>query len=146
MLHQVLTGQIIGAAMKILNVLGPGHDEKLYERALVIELQRQKLVAESQRQFPVHYDNVMVGNLIPDLIVNNLVIVDAKVADDFHEAHVRQMLSYLTVTGMELALLVNFKHATLRWKRIINERKPSAPQRPTRPPAISELREFRGER
>src|SRR5665213_3102469 len=78
--HEELTGQIIGAAMSVLNELKPGLDEKLYENALVIELAARGLAAEQQREFPVHYRGHFVGRLIPDLIVEGKVIADTKVA------------------------------------------------------------------
>jgi GxxExxY protein len=58
--------------------------------------------------------------MTPDLIVDDLVIVDPKVVEEFNQDHFAQMLGYLAITGLELAILINFKHASLRWKRIIN--------------------------
>ena len=63
-----------------------------------------------------------VGSLIPDLIVDGLVIVDTKVVTAFNDSHVAQMLGYLNITRLELALLLNFKEARLDWKRVILER------------------------
>ena len=68
-----LTQIIIGAAMNVLNKLKPGLDEKIYEQALVIELAKQGLVCEQQKQHPVHYDELLIGTLIRDLIVNGLL-------------------------------------------------------------------------
>jgi GxxExxY protein len=72
-----LTEKIIGAAHKVLFSLKPGLDEKLYERALIIELTKQGLRCEAQREFMVRYDGQLIGSLIPDLIVNDTVVVDA---------------------------------------------------------------------
>jgi GxxExxY protein len=113
-----LTEIIIGAAMKVLNTLKPGLDEKLYERALVIELTKQGLACDQQKQHPVHYDEQLIGTLIPDLIVNETVIVDPKVVTAFNENHLAQMLGYLNITGLKTALLLNFKHARLQIKRV----------------------------
>ena len=60
-----------------------------------------------------------IGRLIPDLIVDDLVIVDTKVATAFNENHVAKMTGYLTKTGLRLALLLNFKYAKLQWKRVV---------------------------
>ena len=84
MIHERLSGEIIGAAMEVLNELKPG-----------------------------------IGNLIPDLIVDNAVIVDPKVVACFTETHVAQMIGYLNITALDLALLVNFKNARLEWKRVL---------------------------
>jgi GxxExxY protein len=115
-----LTQAIIGAAMKVLNALKPGLDEKLYERALVIELRKQGLHCEQQKPHDVVYEGEHIGSLIPDLIVADRVIVDPKVVCDFNESHVAQMLGYLNITGRGTALLLNFKYAKLGIKRVSN--------------------------
>lgn len=115
-----LTEKIIGAAHKVLFALKPGLDEKLYERALIIELSKQGLRCESQRQFDVRYEGQLIGTLIPDLIVENLVIVDPKVVAAFTDTHLAQMLGYLNITGLKTALLLNFKYASLGIKRVSN--------------------------
>lgn len=115
-----LTEKIIGAAHKVLFTLKPGLDEKLYERALVIELAKQGLRSDSQKQFPVYYDGQHIGTLIPDLIVEDLVIVDPKVVTAFNDTHLAQMIGYLNITGLKTSLLLNFKHASLGIKRVSN--------------------------
>ena len=119
MKHEELTGQIIGAAMAVLNELKPGLDEKLYENALVIELTAGGHKAEQQREYPVHYRGHFIGKLVPDLIVDGKVIADPKVVSAFTETHTAQMLGYLNITGLEVALLLNFKEAQLKWKRVV---------------------------
>ena|ERR1043166_2262664 len=123
LIHEELSGKIIGAAMDVLNKMKPGLDEKLYERALFIELRARGHTVESQKDFPVFYENELIGNLVPDLIVDGKVIVDPKVVAAFNEAHIAQMAGYLTITGLELALLLNFKGARLEWKRVVLEEK-----------------------
>jgi PD-(D/E)XK nuclease superfamily len=100
-LHEELSGQIIGAAMAVLNKLKPGLDEKLYERAMVIELRGRG----------------------PDLIVDNSIIVDAKVVSGFNDTHVAQMIGYLSISGLQLGLLLNFQGARLDWKRVVRQHK-----------------------
>jgi len=79
LIHEALSRKIIGAAMEELNKIKPGLDEKLYERALLIELRRRGHTVESQKDFPVFYESELIGNLAPDLIVDGKVIVDPKV-------------------------------------------------------------------
>ena len=117
--HEELSHDIIGSAMEVLNELKPGLDEKLYENALVIELRRRGHTVEQQKQFPVYYKGELVGTLIPDLLIDGLVIVDPKVVRGFDEHHVAQMIGYLTITDLHLALLLNFKYAKLHWKRVV---------------------------
>lgn len=119
MKHEKITRSIIEAAMKVHSKLKPGLDESFYEKALVIELARMGLKIENQREFPIFYEGHFLGKLIPDLIVENAVIADPKVATAFNDAHVAQMLGYLNVTGLQVALLLNFKHASLEWKRVV---------------------------
>ncbi len=105
--------------MRVLNALKPGLNEKAYENALVVELQKQGHRLNQQKRFNVYYEGVLVDTLIPDLIVDDLIVVDPKVVDDFTPSHVAKMLGYLAVTGFRLALLLNFKHVDLRWRRIV---------------------------
>ena len=105
--------------MAVLNELRPGLDERLYENALVIELQERGHTVEQQREYPVHYRGRLIGKLIPDLIVDGRVVVDPKVVTAFNETHVAQMIGYLNITGLEVALLLNFKEAKLQWKRVV---------------------------
>jgi GxxExxY protein len=119
MIHEELSHEIIGAAMEVLNELKPGLDEKLYERAMIIELKRHGHIVSVQSGFPVYYRGELIGNLVPDMIVDNLVLVDPKVVACFTETHVAQMIGYLNVTGLDLALLMNFKNTRLEWKRVL---------------------------
>lgn len=117
--HRELSQDIIGAAMTVLNTLRPGLKEKAYENALVLELRKRGHRIEQQRAFDVIYDGVVVDTLVPDLIVDEKVIVDPKCVTDFSETHYAQMIGYLAITGLRLALLFNFKEAKLRWKRVV---------------------------
>ena len=119
MKHEEISRDIIGAAMAVLNELKPGLDEKLYENALIIELTSRGHTVEQQRQFPVHYCGHFIGQLVPDLIVDNAVIADPKITSVFTDTHVAQMLGYLNITGLEVALLLNFKESKLDWKRVV---------------------------
>lgn len=119
MIHGELSHSIVGAAMTVLNTLKPGLDEKIYERALKIELLKRGHRVESQRRFPVFYDGQDVGTLIPDLIVDGLVIVDTKVVRAFHDSHVAQMIGYLAITELRLGLLLNFRFARLISQRVV---------------------------
>jgi GxxExxY protein len=117
--HKELSESIIGAAMTVLNTLRPGLDEKLYERALVIELRKRGHRVDQQRQYPVCYDGEHIGTLVPDLIVDDVVIADPKVVTAFNDNHLAQMIGYLNITQLRLALLLNFKNAKLQWQRVV---------------------------
>jgi len=122
LLHEELSHSIIGAAMAVLNELKPGLDEKLYERALALELTARGHQIERQKQFQVFYRKELIGILVPDVIVDELVIVDPKVVSAFNDSHFAQMLGYLNISNLQLAILLNFKFVQLQWKRVVHER------------------------
>jgi len=119
-IHEELSGKII---VEVLNDLTSGLDEKLYERALVIELRRRGHTVDAQRSYPVFYNSERIGHLLPDLIVDDTVIVDQKVVSAFNEAHTAQMIGYLAISQLDLALFLNFKSARLEWKRVVRQNK-----------------------
>lgn len=113
------TRAIIGAAMEVLNVLGHGLLEKPYENALAVELGLQGIQFEQQPQFDVMYKKVCVGLYVPDLIVEGRVVVDTKTIEHIGNHEKGQMLNYLAFTGLKVGLILNFKHAQLKWKRVV---------------------------
>jgi GxxExxY protein len=121
LIHEELSRKIIGAAMTVLNELKPGLDEKLYENALAIELRYMGHEVTQQARYDVFFRDQLIGTLVPDLIVDGLVIVDTKVTIGFSDAHVAKMIGYLAKTQLDLALLINFKDITLQWKRVVRQ-------------------------
>ena len=117
--HVELTGSVIRAAIAVHQSLRPGLDEKFYERALCVELAEMGVHFEQQQSFDVNYRGKYLGNLVPDLVVENSIIVDTKCVESFNAAHESQMLGYLNITGLDIALLLNFKVWPLGKKRII---------------------------
>lgn len=125
-----MTSEIIASAQAVHEELRPGLDEKLYERAICIEFAERSIHFAQQAVFEVIYKSRYIGNLIPDLIVDNRVIVDLKVVEAFTDSHIAQMLGYLNITGLEVGLLINFKHARLQIKRIANLQSRRQPPNP----------------
>ena len=113
------TERIIGFAFEVLNELGHGLSEKLYENSLVVLFKLNSIVFDQQRRFPVFFRSVEVGEFIPDLIVFGSVIVDTKVIDRITDHERGQMLNYLCITKLRVGLIVNFKHARLEFERIV---------------------------
>lgn len=114
--------QIVGCAMEVLNVLGHGLLEKPYENALVVELGLQDIPVIQQPGFDVIYKSVKVGEYIPDLICFDQIVVDTKTIERITDHEIGQMLNYLKITGLQLGLIINFKHAKLGWNRVVLER------------------------
>jgi GxxExxY protein len=118
LIHRELSEAIIGCAMTVHNTLKPGLREKTYERAMIHELAKRGIKTDQQKQFDVLYDSKVIDTMIPDLIVGDAVIVDAKCVTAFDDTHTAQIIGYLSITGLRLGLLINFKHSRLEWKRI----------------------------
>ena len=116
-----LTYSIIGAAIEVHRVLGPGLLEALYEDAFCIELAERKLKHERQRQVDVLYKGREIGNMYADIVVENKVIVELKSAKRLNDIHVAQLLTYLKLMDLIKGLLINFNVRTLREgiKRIV---------------------------
>jgi GxxExxY protein len=113
-----ITYAINGAIFEVSKVLGHGFLEKVYENALVVELQSRGLTAENQVPIPVTYKGAVVGEYIADVVVEGKVIVELKTVDKIEKIHEAQVIHYLKATGMPVGLLVNFKHPKVQIKRI----------------------------
>ena len=77
---------------------------------------------DQQKRFPVYFREHLIGTLVPDLVVDGLVIADPKVVTTFNETHMAKMIGYLAISKLDVALLLNFKYAKLQWKRIAHTR------------------------
>ena len=115
-----VTERIIGGAFTVANRMGSGFLEKVYENALSHELRKAGMRAEQQKRLAVHYDNVLVGEYIADLIVEETVLVEIKAAANLDKAHMAQYLNYLRATGLSLCLLINFGNPRVQIQRIIH--------------------------
>lgn len=111
--------QVVGCAMEVLNTLGHGLLEKPYENALTVEFKQRGIPYTQQPRFPVIYKSVNVGEYIPDLIVFDQIIVDAKVIQGIGNNEKAQIINYLRITGLRVGLILNFKNSTLEWQRIV---------------------------
>ncbi|PIR78436.1 MAG: GxxExxY protein [Candidatus Magasanikbacteria bacterium CG10_big_fil_rev_8_21_14_0_10_36_16] len=103
-----ITSRIIKSYYNVYNTLGFGFLEKVYENSLVFELQKQGLHGRRQVPIEVNYLGNSVGSYFADIIVDNLVILEIKVAEALCEAHEAQLLNYLRATNIEYGLLLNF--------------------------------------
>jgi GxxExxY protein len=106
--HTHLTDQIIKAFYTVYNKLGYGFLEKVYVNALLIELKKMGIPAEAQYAIKVYYDGNVVGEYFADILVDRLVIVEAKAAKTIASDHEAQLLNYLKATDIEVGLLLNF--------------------------------------
>jgi len=124
LLHKDLTNRIVNCFYKVYNTLGFGFLEKVYENAMLIELQKEGLKALKQVPVKVFYDNYNVGDYFADIIVENSVILELKAAEYLVEEHELQLINYLKATEIEVGLLLNFgRKPEFRRKIFTNDRK-----------------------
>ncbi|MFL5765884.1 MAG: GxxExxY protein [Bacteroidia bacterium] len=107
-LHSEITERVIKAYYNVYNKLGFGFLEKVYEKAMLIELEKLGLTCEKQKAIDVFYNNVNVGTYFADIIVENKVIIELKAAEGIAEEHEIQLVNYLKATDIEVGLLLNF--------------------------------------
>ena len=112
-----ITEKIIGFAMKVHRVLGPGFLESVYLNALVHELRRAGLSAEVAQRITVRYENVIVGEFVADLIVDDHVLCELKAVSSLSKADEVQVVNYLIATNRDFGLLINFGAPSLQFKR-----------------------------
>ena len=113
------TEKIIGFAFEVLNEVGHGLNEKIYENSLTVLFKLNNIVFDQQRRFPVFFRGVEVGEFVPDLIAFGSVIVDTKVIDRITDHERGQMLNYLRITKLRVGLILNFKNARLEFERVV---------------------------
>jgi GxxExxY protein len=114
-----VTYAINGAVFEINKILGSGFLEKVYENALVFELEKRGVKAESQVPIKVFYKRKVVGEYVADLLVEDKVIVELKTVEALDKIHEAQLLNYLKATGVRVGMLVNFKHPKAEIKRMV---------------------------
>jgi len=112
-----LSEQVIGCAFQVINTLGPGFLEKVYENALAHELRKSGLAVKQQQGIAVRYDGVVVGEYTVDLLVERTVMVELKAIRALDSIHAAQCLNYLKATGLRLCLLLNFGKPRLEIQR-----------------------------
>jgi GxxExxY protein len=118
-----LVYQVTGCAMTVLNELGHGLREKTYERAMCVEFELQNIDYSSQTVHKVIYKGKHIDDYIPDLEVENRLIIELKTVENIADEHLGQLLNYLRITGMQVGLILNFKHSKLQWKKIVLTKK-----------------------
>ena len=114
-IHRELTEVIIGAAITVHRELGPGLLESVYEKCLAFELADRGLSVTTQKEIPVRYKNLTFDySFRADLIVENKVLVELKSIDQLSQIHTSQVITYLKLTGLRTALLINFNVQILK--------------------------------
>jgi GxxExxY protein len=119
--HKELTEQIIGCAYRVYNKMGFGFAESVYEKCLLIEMERSGLKAESQKAIAVQYEGELVGQFIADVLVEDTIILELKSIRELATAHEVQLVNYLTATGKPVGLLINFGETGVEVRRKVRQ-------------------------
>jgi GxxExxY protein len=115
-----LSYQVMGILFKIHNRLGPNYQERYYQRAVKIELDRERVPYEKEKPVPLRYEGENIGRYFIDFLIDNKIALEIKADDYFRKKYLHQVLDYLAATNTKLAILVNFRKDKLFYKRIIN--------------------------
>ncbi|MCG2725278.1 MAG: GxxExxY protein [Elusimicrobia bacterium] len=115
-----LSNKIIKSAIELHKKLGPGFLESIYQIALPIQLRKDGLNVETQKEIKIYYDGHEIGRHRLDIMVENEIIIELKAVKEFDDSHMAQVMSYLKATGLKVGLLLNFAKATLGIKRVVN--------------------------
>ncbi|KAA3613804.1 MAG: GxxExxY protein [Calditrichaeota bacterium] len=117
--HEKITVDIIGSAFEVHNILGYGFLEKVYQKALQIELLHRGHTAEIEHAIKVTYKEAIVGEYAADLLVDGKVIVELKVAKEYNSQDEPQLLNELKATEIKVGLLINFGKEKVEFKRFV---------------------------
>ena len=119
LLHEKTTSLIIGSAFEVHQQLGYGYLERVYQRSLQVELVRRGASVEIEKRLQVRYKDIVVGEYDADLLVDNCVIVEIKIAPEYNKRDEAQLLNELKATGLKVGMLVNFGRYKLEYKRLV---------------------------
>ena len=115
----LLSNRVIGCALRVQHALGAGFLEKIYENALAHEMRKAGLTVAQQHSMTIIYDDVVVGEYIADLLVDDMLLVEVKAVSGLDDVHLAQCLNYLKATAIKLCMLFNFGTPRLQIKRVV---------------------------
>ena len=120
LIYPELSFNIIGCAFEVFNELGPGHSEKNYQKAMSVMFTNQKIPFKEQVYFPLYFKEKLIGKSFLDYLVDEKIIVDLKKNAYFSKTNIEQVLGYLKLTNLQLAILINFSTEGVLFKRVVN--------------------------
>lgn len=120
LLYPDLSYKIIGALFNVYNSIGSGHREKIYQRAIAIELKNLNIPYDEQLYVSVNFRDKVVGKYYLDFLIDNKIILEIKKGEIFLRKNIEQIFSYLKAKKLKLGMLANFTRDGLRFKRIVN--------------------------
>ncbi|MDV3310163.1 MAG: GxxExxY protein [Cyclobacteriaceae bacterium] len=124
MKHETLTHKIIGCAMKVHTALGSGFQEVIYQRALAMEMTKQKLRYQREQEMPIFYDGRAIGTRRVDFFVEDTIMVELKALAKLEDVHLAQSMNYCQAYNLPMGLLINFGGRSLEFRRVYNVNHP----------------------
>ncbi len=115
-----LSYQVVGAAFDVFNELGWGYKEKVYEQALLLELQKFRLPIRSQVYIPLQYKENIIGKFFADIIVDDKILIELKIVSQLGYVHIKQIYPYLKAARFKLGILIYFTKDGVKYRRILN--------------------------
>jgi GxxExxY protein len=120
MKHDELTHTIIGCAMKVHRTLGNGFQEVIYQRALAIEMEKERLGFEREMEMTIFYEGIDIGTRRVDFFVEGNIMVELKALIKLEDVHLAQAMNYCQAYHLPIGLLINFGSKSLEFKRVYN--------------------------
>lgn len=120
LIYPELSYQIIGCAYDVFNSIGPGHSEKIYQKSLSVSLDERQLKYSEQVYYDLKFKGKTVGKGFLDFLVDEKIIIEIKKDEFFSKTNIEQVLNYLQLSGLKLAILINFTKTGVKFKRIPN--------------------------
>ncbi len=120
LIYPELSYKIIGILFEIYNKLGPGYQEKYYQRAISSVFKRQEINFKEQVLIPLYYSGEKIGKYFLDFLIKEKIVLEIKRGDRFSRNDIEQIYGYLKAKNLKLGLLVNFTNHGIKFKRILN--------------------------
>lgn len=121
LLYPDLSYEIVGALFEVYNQLKYGHREKIYQKALAEQLLEKKINFKKEQYYPVKFNNKIISHYYVDFLIEDKIVLELKVAQDFYQKDINQLLSYLKFKSFELGILAIFAKDGIKYKRILNK-------------------------
>ncbi len=118
--YEAVTHKIIGCSMKVHSTLVSGFQEVIYQRALAIEMEKQRLIFQREMEITICYGGREIGTRRVDFFVENKIMVELKAVSKLDDVHLAQAINYLEAYGLPVGLLINFGSKSMEFKRVYN--------------------------
>lgn len=120
LLYPELSYELVGLCFQVYNEISYGYQEKYYQRAFEILLNSRKISYKREQRCVLRFQGRIIGRYFIDFVIDNKIVIEFKVADEFYHIHFKQVLGYLKATSLRLGILVLISSDGLKYKRLVN--------------------------